>query len=553
MSRTLEQYKGCDILDIQPGAGLWSQKLHEHLKPRSHILLEPRYDKFKTFLEPLLTEPDTKYVLVEKDPCALSTYREMVDEGFFPHQTRYEAGDPKAQEPNNTLLVVGSLVWDPILPGLGFDSMAKQLFNHFASAAWSNDLFHAFGLIRSLLWVPAADFNATIATSMLGMQKNNVSLEMALQMNLIVKPESEGRKVGRGASGREPRYEIESTVRALQAAKQVGLKVPRHRQSLMYQCAEEIRKRFGSTGRVSSTQFHDYIRQRILNGQPATGMLSDAAVNLYTDEKLLLEKYPEIGSAQFETTRGNLSPRHPFKDHPDNPEMAYFLKTRATVISAYRMKERAEIVADIGEEVHHLECQVLSLKDGPKKETMIQKIKELDQLFQQRLEALPKNMSSVPTAELDDRIALRTPPHPRIQWDQRPFEPLLVLPDEVWPNNRVSLIWSEPKSKVPTKESDWYEWAQDFVFGLYALPSKGLIEALNRMQHGLGDIVEECPSLKDPARGGRLDLSQLRVRMLTAGMIEELVTAYKKWPFKMPGSDHNKYFRHQNAAKVIAE
>lgn len=137
MGDSLQKHKGCDILDINPGIGLWSQKLHDFLKPRSHILLEPSPEIFKEFLDPLVNAPDSKYKLVSKDTKDLTSYRELVDEGMFPHQTRVNSTDPAAQDVNNTLLITGSFIWDPRLVGMGFDSMAKQLYHHFTSAAWS--------------------------------------------------------------------------------------------------------------------------------------------------------------------------------------------------------------------------------------------------------------------------------------------------------------------------------------------------------------------------------------------------------------------------------
>ncbi len=61
MKPSLERHVGCDLIDIYPGAGLWSRKLHEALQPRSHILMEP--DKiYKPFLEPLLSTPNATLV-----------------------------------------------------------------------------------------------------------------------------------------------------------------------------------------------------------------------------------------------------------------------------------------------------------------------------------------------------------------------------------------------------------------------------------------------------------------------------------------------------------
>ena len=118
--KSLEIHKGCDILDINPGAGLWSQKLHEFLQPRSHVLMEPNSD-YKHFLDPLVNARDSKYKLVQKNTISLDSYKELVTENVFPEQTRVDPADNSGQDLNTTLLVIGTLAWDPVLPGLAFD------------------------------------------------------------------------------------------------------------------------------------------------------------------------------------------------------------------------------------------------------------------------------------------------------------------------------------------------------------------------------------------------------------------------------------------------
>jgi mitochondrial transcription factor 1 len=150
--------------------------------------------------------------------------------------------------------------------------------------------------------------------------------------------------------------------------------------------------------------------------------------------------------------------------------------------------------------------------------------------------------------EVDDRISLRHSLQPRIQWDQRPFEPLVSREEEAWPRNRLALVSASPKPKPIGEDSDWYEWIQDFVHALYSEPMHSITSQLQTMQHGLQDIIKDCPSFRDPDRGGRIQLKHLRVRMLTMDMISELVRAYRDWPFKAPGTDHCRYFRHKKAA-----
>ncbi|KAH9862231.1 hypothetical protein IAQ61_010434 [Plenodomus lingam] len=542
---TLEKHKGCDIIDINPGAGLWSQKLHDYLKPHSHVLLEPRYDKFKDFLDPLITAPNSTYKLVEKDPCARDTYREIVSEGIFPDQVVRGPREPKAQETNNTLLVTGSLVWDPKLTGLGFDSMAKQLIHHFASSAASNDLFHAFGLIRMLLWVQHEDLSPMVADSISNMYKANRVLEMTQNITLVVNAERTERKIGRGSSGREPQYELESLTQALRRARDNGFEIPTHRRAASYNYALELERLTGGTGIMRSEAMQEFLCKQQMSGNPTTGLLQTTYIDCYEQEKLLAEKYPDIDLSKIVNSGKAL--KTILKDHPASLEVRNYLKRRNQINSSAKTKVHIEHCADIGEEMHDLEIKALRMKDGKKKDAVIKEIEELDQKWEETLASIPPNHQTSAQNEADERISMRTPPHPRIQWDQRPFEPLVMQDDEVWPQNRLSLVSMEPIPQ-PFKEDipDYTEWLNDFIFGLFNAPNDAVDHALDKMQHGLSVVIKDCPSLKDPEKGGRLKMNQLRVRMLTVEMIEELVSAYRKWPFKAPGSDYSKYFRHKS-------
>ncbi|USP73337.1 uncharacterized protein yc1106_00611 [Curvularia clavata] len=550
---TLQKHKGCDILDINPGAGLWSQKLHEYLKPRSHVLLEPRLDKFKDFLDPLLNARGSKYSLISKDPTDLQTYRDIVADGVFPHQTIRDPRDPKAQEPNNTMLVTGSLIWDPSLPGLGFDSMAKQLHYHLGTAARGNELFHAYGLVRSLFWMLQEDFGPTMADSISTMYKTNRFTEMSQNINVIVTGEQTPRKLGKGSSGREPQYAIESIVRALKRGKEKGIELPSHRRDYIHDFAADIERMSEGTGITRSAEINSYLHDQQLAGKQTTGLLSEGLIEHYETEKTLREQYPDVkiptgtSIVDAKSRKGIVSDKHPGKE-----PIRKYISDCAPTNFTQRLKTQIEAIADIGEALYNLEGKILSMEDGPKKDAAMSELEKLDASWEKENEKLPQNYHRAPATELDDRLALRAPPSPRIQWDSRPFEPLVMRTNEFWPTNRVSLVSTEPIPQPNTTYPDHYEWLQDFIHGLYANPSDSIIEALDKMQHGLSDLIEECPSLKDPKKGGRLQMKHLRVRLLTPEMIEELLDAYRNWPFKAPGSDHSKYFRHKNSAHLFS-
>jgi transcription factor 1 len=539
---TLDKHKGCDILDINPGAALWSQKLHDYLQPRSHVLLEQRHEKFRAFLDPLLSAPGSTYSLVDKDPVALGTYREMVAEGLFPHQTPRDPQDPSAQEPNDTLLVTGSMVWDPRLPGMGFDSMAKQMFHLFASAAWTNDLFHKFGLVRTLLWVQGEDFSGVIPESINTLGKSGRFLELSHKLDVVVNGERMARKTGKGSVGREPQYEIESTVRAMQRGREQGMVLPPHRRDTIHDFAEDIERMTNGTGIMTSSAVHNYLHEQQLADKSTTGLLQESLIDHYEEEKRLRKQYPDVKLSRDAT--GNAPLKTDLTGHPARAELSLFSKHTSTQVQHRKIKRNIEAIADMGEAIYLLECKILRLPDGAEKDACAAELAESEAQFATRMASIQSNYVKAPTSELDDRLAIRSPPSPRLQWDARKFEPLIMRQHEVWPQNRLSLVSASPIPKPAGASPDWFDWVQDFVFGLFARPGESVDQALDKMQHGLSSIIEECPSLRDPSQGGRPNMRHLRVRMLTAKMVEELVGVYRTWPFKKPGSDHSKFFRH---------
>jgi len=550
LGSTLDKHKGCDILDINPGAGLWSQKLHDYLKPRSHVLLEPRHDKFKQFLDPLLEAPGSKYKLVQKDPCDLATYNDMIAEGAFPDQVVRSPQDPKAQQVNDTLLVTGSLVWEPRLSGIGFDSMAKQLFHHFATGAGHNDYFHAFGLARTLLWMQTDDYSTMFATSISAMHKANRILEMTHNMTLMVNGQRNERKIGRGSSGREPTYEFESMLRALKAGKAGGFNLPENRRAPHQDFAAEIDRISGGTGITRIGPMQEYLHAQQVAGKSTAGLTPTGVNDLFEMEMALDKKFPDVEMAKLSVLPSDEA-RLRLQSHPKYDDFKLYLRKRSTVDGLRKIKMNVEACGDIGEAMYHVEAKILDAKDGPKKDALLKELAALQVEWDKALAGISQNHRGAVANDTDERISLRTFPHPRIQWDRRLFEPLFMRPEEVWPGNSLSLISAEPVSRRSADAAhEDAEWVRDFVYGLFNMPAEPIEHALDRMQHGLSSIIKDCPSLRDPRKGGRLNMKHFRVRMLAVDMIHELAAAYKNWPFKAPGSNHPHYYRHKSSTNM---
>jgi transcription factor 1 len=292
----------------------------------------------------------------------------------------------------------------------------------------------------------------------------------------------------------------------------------------------------------------DYLHGQHLKGRSVIGLLPEAAIDLFETEKAVCEKYPDVeikpmgkmGAARTSTA-----------NHPDpviRKDLNAYYKKRSSLMQIQKTRQAAEAIADIGEDLYYLECKILRMEKGANKDAAMEKLEELDVNWKTELDKLPFNYHSVPDTDLDDRLSLRTPPYSRIQWDSRPYEPLIMRRDEVWPRNSVTLIDATPIPRTAEHAPDYFEWQHDFVYGLFSASADSVEHALDKMQHGLSDIIDQCPSLRDPAKGGRLQMKHLRVRMLTQEMIDELVEAYRNWPFKAPGSEYSKYFRNKGSA-----
>lgn len=71
------------------------------------------------------------------------------------------------------------------------------------------------------------------------------------------------------------------------------------------------------------------------------------------------------------------------------------------------------------------------------------------------------------------------------------------------------------------------------VKALFTNSSAGMAEMLDRIApNAAKDLIPMVPAMGDPRRGGRLEPRRLRVRLVTAEMLEGLVRAWAEWPFR---------------------
>ncbi|KAF2470458.1 S-adenosyl-L-methionine-dependent methyltransferase [Lindgomyces ingoldianus] len=530
---SLEKHKGCDILDLNPGAGLWSSKLHDFLQPRSHILLESQPDKYERFLRRLADKPDSTYKLVVGDAAQHDTIRNLVKEGIFPYQTLKTRDSALRQELNNSLLVTGTFIWDPTLPSFGFSSLGRQLIQHYAMHAWQADTFHAFGPVRSLFWLADEDLTSSLPRSMLHFSGTHFLLDRFTNARQVVTPGHLPRKQGRSTIGRDARYELESLVKAMKATKENGMELPAHRREEIHGFAEDIMRLTNGTGIMSSTETTNYLKEAELSGKSTQGLLFEGAREVYKVDKAQ-ETNPELF-----WDREAMGGKNRLVVTKEGKKIARD-RSSANQNEVYRVAR--EKAVDIGEDIYHLECNFLKATSKKAKASTREKLDQRNAEFKEALDAISKTIQPAVYMDLDDRLAIRSPVS-RLMWDSRPYEPLVVQDDEVWPPHRFALVDFEPKMRPVGYDNEHTEPLIDFANALLRYHNEPLPDALEHLSHGGSELIDQVPALKDPARGGRLDMKHLRVRMLTPEMIDGLCRAWREWPFKPPGSDSPRYFQ----------
>src|ERR1700693_5894906 len=91
---SLGKHIGCDIIEVNPGIGIWSEKLHNVLKPRTHILFEADHRLYQPILQPLLDAPGSTFKLIPKSGLVWGHMEKVLSDEYLPHQEPLVRGDP---------------------------------------------------------------------------------------------------------------------------------------------------------------------------------------------------------------------------------------------------------------------------------------------------------------------------------------------------------------------------------------------------------------------------------------------------------------------------
>lgn len=503
---SLQAYHGCDLIDINPGTCLWSRRLHDALKPRRHILVEPERKAFDRFITPLIEQEPERYthtatLLEALDFSTGSLSQDIVNSG---------STEPRAALNNRLLMTVNTT--RPIDSFLWSGTNTGHFLNdYYASFRGLGHDVHRYGLIRVLAWIPEAHTSLLVPRTVDQRSRRVVYLEATSSVSEIA-----GTGWSRASDTSERPFSWPNLVSeagsTLRGAETVGdVVVPAARRA-----RPPLPPWWSQPGDLD-----------LLRETPATFHTPNIQELLAIDDRLLIDDPAWRNKAlqQKSRTRGNTVDQK---------------RWRALLTQRRSQYEKYLEVFRCVEQQRHLEQEWRHevLRDGDILDTgSTEKLKAEAERIKSAMNKLKRPFMGIGKTAIDDYRAYDSRPQ-ALAWNQRPFEPLHVQPQEFAPARPLSLVDIKPsphfRERLGTDEECEIF---DYVVGRLWQPrmKNDVHSALTALlQAGVEEFVETCPSLNDPVQGGWYDLTELRLRSLPAELYLDIALAWAKWPFRSP-------------------
>jgi mitochondrial transcription factor 1 len=496
--------KPLDIIDINPGVCLLSSKIHQALKPRHHVLVEPNKNVYKSFIDPLLQPKESRY-------CHVPTLSELFSgEGakFLPEQTPVTSKILPKGTMNDTLLILANLTSLKAIHSSSGNAVGA--INSYINGMMNQEnTLHHYGLVRMLAWLPDGEKNALIPRSIIERKKFSVRLDLVAQISEIAgAPNTSYRSPAR----RQHDLAIQSEQLAAQRAKEAGIWDPKIRippPSAIPWCEIGLRP-----------DAHDQLRS-----------LPDRLP--WQDEMLALEDAWRKDPLKAVKRRRKQEPRlgRPPSDQPEKLRLlrAKFLTMRkAHTVAQEWARRQSKIDKD---EMSLLKDESMFLGMAAETEAIRQRATELHaDMYKGR-----RDLALIARRYIDDRRGFEQRP-PLLQWDRRTAEPLVVANDEFYPTKKIALLDFKPAAELLEKLDSFdkrvcFNYLCSILFRNPAKPVRNNLTTV--VQGGLDDFVGKVPDVLNPLKGGNPNLDNLRVRTLPLDLLVQLALALETWPFRM--------------------
>ncbi|KAI6258437.1 hypothetical protein MCOR03_007666 [Pyricularia oryzae] len=501
---SLERHKGCDIIDLYPGTGLFSRKLNDLLQPRSHILLEPEPQIYQEFLEPILQRPGSR--LVPKSGLVWQELNTVLTPEFLPHQEIHKQTLGQAPTRNDTLLVVANLGFYPNRSYMNFKSIVSMVTFQLIQAIRLRNVFQKYGLVRMLLWLRPPELDSILPKDLTGRRRPAAEAELVTE-HIAEICTSEERMERHPGYNRHATLELHSCRRVLDRMRRLGLELPEGRET---------------------SRFMRHVLEAEAAGQelPKLGLIPDEK----TPHKSPGEKRVEAEDRSIQATWNF------------DKGISAWAKTRQ--VHGWELSNIRQEAKALWIDVH--EKQNLA-KSGNSDPALLKEIERLQGLFDKKAKEWNEKFARFSYGRSgmhkvsDDYDTFHSDP-PLLMWDRREVEPFLVRPEEFYPNIPLSFVDIQPKAANPmllengpgsSRHGDNFDI---MLKALFHQRSKPVAKPLSEMAHGAldGMNLESIESLKDPRVGGAFMKGHDEVRPIKMNERQflDLLVAWMRWPFR---------------------
>ncbi|KAL8721419.1 MAG: hypothetical protein Q9225_001894 [Loekoesia sp. 1 TL-2023] len=507
LAPSLRTYEGCTIIDVNPGIGLWSSKLHDIVRPKKHFLAEPPSSPFLPHLEPLANQQNSRYHLLDWQDEDVWEPGRYVAEGLLP-----AFDTSKAREPEQPILILANTA---IPTPRSTERVRAKSYMKFLD--WGNDVmlgsgFHAGGgPIRMLMWCPEKEVTPALPRTIRSRSKLSLFLEMTSHVEAIVSADVGTQKI------RDRGVELMSGQQVARRMQSSGITIPDGRHTDLYEQVQEELVLSAATEKGSRA--------------PNT----EVRIRGWHRELQNLQQRFEAG--EFLKAEG-MSPGEAIKKRPKGtkltPEYARLVDLEREL---KHIQKRTKVIDELLQEQAEIDALDLRAYDS-NLEASQQAAAQTE--LQERKKKLQERVESTPGQHIreefqyfkHERKAYSQNP-PLLIWDRRTAEPLKSYDEEFYPEKGLCLLDIKPKQPLQYRMTA----AQGTIFSLlmtalYRCPAHNL-SVLDQIAPGAFEaLTPKIPALTDPSRGGERDLRDLPIDRLTPEMAYGLTVAWQDWPFK---------------------
>ena len=518
LAPSLEVYKGCDIIDINPGVCIWSSKLHNFLQPRRHILVEPQAKVYKQWLQPLLDGPGSRYRSAKFDTGKKYwNLHNYVAKGLLPDQEVLAAPDSAHTNNNPTLLILANMGRYSKVMG-NRPSLSKTADSHYQILEYVRSLesmtgFHSKGVVRMLMWMPDDEKIPILPRTTFYRRRLSVYGELSCHIEEII-----GGVFAPHGARREADIDLQSCECTADRMTRSSVQIPAERLDEMPRLLREIGP--------------EALMERAKHSAGTVHGQRDWHHELHELRQAFADKN---FSQRIAGSAGQGDKRRAMEELKMNPEYQRFVSLQKTEKAQRSTKALIDRLLRHENEIRaeYLAIWQETSLDSLSRDKRLQGLDNRIEHYKELLGHQRKSQLSRIASFTDDRAAWNTDP-PLLLWDQRTAEPIIAQSEEFRHPRPLALLDFRPKPILPfCLTATQRKYLDVMLLVIFTSPGNSIGAALDTMAPGAAAaLIPHAPSLVDPCRGGRRDLDQLRVRRLTTEMLRELAVAWENWSFR---------------------